>query len=246
MYLILHPDTMNLLYKVQSQSVACDLACLRDDINQHIFEVSHPADLLLYTQFELNMLYENLCGESLNSKVTHHANAESVFNLLRTITPDVINAYFSEKQANYAMIHNGVYVYDDYKSQPKALKDIEIVSKFKVKPITQVSTASYSVSTATAKRKTNHIETVYPAPTEKQRTVLPVQPTSWPKVGTASHTIWAACEDNWSELAQPVNLNNLKKCKSGVRDQLLAQSINDSTISVQSNKWVKFKLSEIN
>lgn len=248
MYLVLCPENMTLLYKVQSQSVACDLACLRDDITQHIFEVTRPADLMCYTQMELAILYRNITNENLVTTVSHEANCDTVYNTLLKLTPDVVNGYHSQTQANFALTSDKDFVFKPSSFKPCELTDPSIdplvVHKFTCDPVTQVEKPSFKLTQRNVQQQTapNQSTSTTKANTTATNPVhVPSKVSNWPKKGSASYDIWMACDTIYTTEGC-----SLKDAKLKAKDQLLESGINPSTVNVQSNKWMKYKVSENN
>lgn len=195
-----------------------------------------PEFLNRFTDYELKMLYLNLCGEKHNG-YSRPALLQSVFQMIRSLPESELNGFELSLQANHVPAEHLPQPYLQYqpgKTVPKVLAEpytppaLTTVAGYTPAPIqhnpAQSAPASYTQAAAAPVSVRNS------APRNSGVTV----PAEAPKAGSKTGEVWVIAEEVWQARGCP---SDLKAIRKEIIERCESRGINSSTASVQYGKW---------
>lgn len=247
MFICIDRARLCVLYKHENQAAIVSLANLEIPENAIVvMSATDPDSFERFTDFELKVLFENLCGEK-HTGYNRPFLIKSVVMLVRLLTESKINPIEVEEQLASVGCTDEQYKYAPGCSIPSKQMDLYT-------PAALVTVAGY-VPYPKLYHVPNARQSVFKAVAGVNQTVAGLQgsndaepttpraprvraegPVTAPAVGSKTGAVWVIADKCYSE--HPIIDKVLRKM---VADSCELAGINSSTMSVQYSKWKQTK-----
>jgi hypothetical protein len=200
-----------------------------------VVELHHPMVFDTFTDLELRLLYQNLCGQKFTG-YSRDILLSNVFKLCTELPNSNLNGLeLTVQSGKIGEEDDGFYRYQFGSIYPAALEE-----PFNGQPLTAapgyapLHTPLQAVKTAPAPAPQ---AASTPANAPRPRSAAPATGEP-PKTGSKTGRVWEIADKVWTDNGSP---SNIKPLRGAIVSACEAEGINGSTASVQYSKWLKTK-----
>jgi len=234
MFILIDKEQMCVRYKHHTQACLTNLMHIElSHVAASVIACDWPGAFAGFTDMELKLLYQNLCGQKYAS-YSRELLVQNVQAFCMSIEESKLNALELSLQAGYLSEGNdNFYKHRPGHNQPQALSEVYTPAALTAVPgCVPIVTPTPTVNAAPA----SYTQTAN-APIARTRPVSDGPPEQ-PKAGSKTGRVWEIAEMIWQKSGCA---SNIKAMRKEIIEACEGEGINSSTASVQFGKWKSTK-----